>query len=134
MNVLDFMDKMNLDDDKKDIPGIEIEDRELTFNLDKDLDINDDYKYSREKIVYMIEACEAVLKHTVKELPQNFKPSAVEAFSSLVKTMNESCERLVSLHEKIKKITPQPPKESKDEEGKPKTVRATVNEIIDGMS
>ena len=130
-----IVDNIDLSEDKKCINRISIKKEDVLFNDNTENDINDDYKYSRKKIHNIIEISESVLDYAVENLNLNDGSARnIEAVTALIKTICDSTEKLVSLHEKIKKITPHPPKESKDEEGKPKTVRATVNEIIDGMS
>lgn len=131
-DIFDFTNNLDIKNDKEQLPSIEAEEIDVVFNDDPDVDITDDYKYSREKLINMIQLSEAVLNHAVKDMSQNPGPRPVEAFSTLIKTINETHDRLFSIHEKMKKITT--PKEIKQNEDKPKTIRATVNDIIDELS
>lgn len=131
-NITKFTNKIGLDEDKESLPQIEIEEIDVKFNDNISDDITDDYKHSRIKLMYVMTAAEAVMKHSIKDMSENPGPRSVEAFSSLVKTMNETCDRIFSLHEKMKKINPKPESTSSKDD-REKTVSATVNEIIDKL-
>lgn len=132
-NLLSFTKGLDIMDDKEDLPEIEIEEIEINFNDDIGDDIIEDYRYTRKKLINMIQSAEGVLKHALTDMKNNPGPRPVEAFSSLLKTMNETHKEIFSLHEKMKKIN-QKPKEQEVEDGKPKKLTATVNDIIDAMS
>jgi len=133
-NIKQFTNNIDISNDIESLPQIEINTDEVKFNDDIDDDITDDYKYSREKLMYAMSAIEAVMKHAITDMSNNPGPRPVEAFSSLIKTLNETSDRIFSLHEKMKKINPK--KEEiieSDTNDAPKKIKATINDIIDGM-
>lgn len=132
-NVLDFMNKCNIQDDIDQVNSdIEPEEFDVVFNDDKELDLDDDYKYTRRKIINIIQLGEAILNRSVKQLSVDCSARMIEATSSLIKIVNESHEKLFHVHEKMRKIKPK--EESKTKElDKKTTIKATINDIIDQM-
>ena len=130
--ILDITDKLDIDEDIAQLPQITIIEPEVKFNVDIEEDITDDYQYARKKLMHMMAASEAVMIHCVRDLSNNPGPRPTEAFSSLVKVINETTDRIFSLHEKMQKIKPKKETESTTEDGK-KTVKVTVNDIIDSL-
>lgn len=132
-NVLDFMNKCNIQDDIDQVNSdIEPEEFDVIFNDDKELDLDADYKYTRTKLINTIQLSEAILNRSVKQLKDDCSARMVEATSSLIKTINETHDRLFSVHEKMRKIKPK--EESKTKESDKKTtIKATINDIIDQM-
>lgn len=128
-NVLEFTDKLDIEESA---PKIEIKDVVVKFNEDSSIDVDDDYKYTRGKLIFAIEASESVLKHAINDMSDNPGPRPVEAVSSLIKTQNDTCDRLISLHDKMKKIKPKVQETVVDEKGE-KKITGTVNDIIDAM-
>lgn len=128
-NLIKFATDMNLKSDIEDLPEIEIHEPDIVFNDDQEQDILDDYQYSRRKIIFAIEASEAVLKHAVKDMSNNPGPRPVEAFSSLVKVINDTCGQLITLHDKMKKM-----ETKKDPEEKNGLTKININDIINEFS
>jgi hypothetical protein len=127
-NLTQFTKNLNIDEDKEDLPEIEIDTIDVQFNNDVEDDITDDYKYSRKKLINVIQSAEGVMKHALMDMKNNPGPRPVEAFSTLIKVMNETHTNLMNLHEKMKKIKPSKPIENND---KDKPIQSTINDIID---
>jgi len=132
-NITKFTNTLDMGDDVESLPQIEIEEIDVIFNDNIDDDITDDYKYSRQKLMYAMTASEAVMKHALRDMSDNPGPRSVEAFSTLLKVTNEVCEKIFSLHEKMKKINPKKEQPVLDDDDKPKTMRATINDIISNL-
>ena len=130
--ILDITDKLDIDEDIEQLPQINIIEPEVKFNDDLEIDITDDYQFARRKLMLVMSASEAVMVHSVKEMANDPGPRQTEAFSSLIKVINETTDRIFSLHEKMQKIKPKKEIESTTEDGK-KTVKVTVNDIIDSL-
>lgn len=132
-NVLDFMNKCSIQDDIDQVNSdIEPEEFDVIFNEDKELDLDADYQYTRRKLINTIQLSEAILNRSVKQLKDDCSARMIEATSSLIKTINETHDRLFSVHEKMRKIKPK--EESKTKESDKKTtIKATINDIIDQM-
>lgn len=125
----EYTNKLKLEEDIENLPSITIEEPNVIFNDDIEKDLSDDYIYARKKLAYIMNACEAVLDHAINEIPNNPGPRPVEAVSSLIKTMNETCDRMLNLHEKMKKIKPKEEKIITSEDKT--TIKTTINDIID---
>ena len=138
-NLKQFTQNLDISDDKEDLPDIEIEEIEIKFNDNIKDDIIDDYRYSRVKLVNMIQSAEGVLKHALIDMKNNPGPRPIEAFSGLLRAMNETSGKIFDLHEKMKKFQKEDEKDKnqkpeKDDSGKPKTLKANINDIIDAMN
>jgi hypothetical protein len=130
--------KLGVDGDELEdnlIAEVEIVPENCTFDDDNpDNDIIEDYKFIRNKLRYSVAACERVLGVSLKELMIAPSPRGVEGCSTIIKTITECTDQLLSIHDKVKKMKPRTePLESAsdgDDSGKEKTIKATINDII----
>ena len=96
------------------------------------LDILDDYKFAREKIILSIVRASEVLTEAVKETKMSPGPRAIEAAAAIVKNLNECTEKLMILHEKIRKIDSESSDEinKNDEKINSNTIKSTLSELL----
>lgn len=125
----------DLEDEVQEV--ITIVPEKCTFDKeDPDNDIIEDYVFIRKKLRYGIAASEKVFELALRDLSLNPSPRVVEGCSTIIKTITECTNQLLTVHEKLKKM--KPCKDSENDEknsggggDKKKTkIKATVNEII----
>lgn len=119
--------KLNIDPTE----SIKIKKINISFNDDLHEDIFEDYKIIREHLVNSIAVGETVLEEAVLDLRNNLSARTIEACSTILKTIVDSSEKVLNLHEKMRKILP---KEEKEElVMDKKTLKANINDIIDAV-
>lgn len=124
----------------KDIDSVfeeEITEVELDkVNVDSkgtEIDINDDYKTAREKIMMAIIRSSETLDTATREAKTAPSPRSIEACASISKSLNESTKNLMDLHKEIRGLENSKDKEVADETNKnvKSSLTALLKEIND---
>lgn len=135
-NIKQFTNALNIDDDKESLPDIKIDTLDIHFNEDIKMDIYDDYKYNRIKLINMIQSADGILKHALIDMKNNPGPRSIEASTALIKVVGDMSEKIFNLHEKMKKFQKEDKNEKEPEESendKPQKLKASITEIIDNL-
>jgi len=115
--------------DIEPLPPLEVKRININFSEDCHDDIHEDYKILRERLINSIAVGETVLEVATNDLQNNLSARTIEACSTILKTIVDSSEKVLNLHEKMLKFIPKEPKEAKETDKK--TVTANINDILD---
>lgn len=112
-----FADKLNIKDEHEEEKKVEIDYDEPKFNDDKNIDIQDDYKYLRSKMRFLMASGEFILNKSLQSLLNDTSPRQVEAASLILRNVVKISGEILSLHEKTKNLLKiNPSKDEQDED------------------
>ena len=94
-------------------------------------DISDDYSFVREKLIHSIVRGSEIIDASVTEMKILSSARAVEAASGAVKSLTEASKALLDLHEKIRSIEKEAPKENEEDDKADKIIlKSTLSDLI----
>lgn len=116
-------------------PSIELD--EIYVNSEgTDKDLNKDYDLIREKVITAIERASEVLDASVIAVKSDSSPRAIEATSSILKSIVDNSKCLLDIHDKIRGIQQESDETQsngvKEDDGKIKGNVTTILKAING--
>ena len=113
---------------------ISVKESDVVFGNSHQEDLADDYKFIRKKLNSLIENSETVMERSLTSISEEATPRAIEAFTALVKTIADTTDRMIVLHEKQHKLEKEIHKDKNDDEtddsSKKKKITTNLTEIL----
>lgn len=124
---LDIKPAINSGDKKAEIETIELDEIDTVKSISPEKDLESDYNLIRNKLNYAFERGIEILDNATRLIKSDPCPRAIEAASTIFKTLNDNSKELLNLHKNRNKIS----KELADDPKKDlNVVRGNVSGIL----
>lgn len=127
-NIDSFTDKLDLPEPE----NVEIEYEAPVFSDDKKEDVENDYKFLRDKMRYFMASGEFILQKSINALNSDPSPRMIEASSLILRNILKISDNLFELHKNSKIILKEDGIEEKSKEDD--TISASLVDIIAGIN